>query len=140
MRETPGRIDIALAVPLREDKLFVARRGSGAHLEGFWEFPGGKIEAGENPAATARRELREETGLEAAALEPLVVVVHDYSDRPLRFHVFLARDPDGEVRIDGTREWAWLPLDEVERLELPPANRPMLRALRWRLSRGASPA
>ena len=139
-RETPGRIDVALAIPLRDGKLFVARRAESAHLGRFWEFPGGKIEAGEEPAETARRELLEETGLTATLLEPLVVVVHDYADRPLRFHVYLAREPTGEVRVDGGRESAWLTPAELAELELPPANRSMLRALRWRISDGTPPA
>lgn len=131
--ETPERIDVALAIPLRERRFLVARRQGGLHLAGYWEFPGGKIEAGEDPAAAARRELEEETGLSAASLEPLVVLVHDYAEKPLRFHVFLAREPRGELRIDEDRAWSWKTLDELRELRMPEANRQMLRALRWRL-------
>lgn len=131
-RETPERVDVALAVPLRDGRILVARRPAGKHLSGCWEFPGGKIEPAETPESAARRELLEETGLEDARLEPLVVVVHDYAERPLRFHVFLARDPRGDVRIDEDREWAWMSPQELQDLEMPPANRPILRALRWR--------
>jgi 8-oxo-dGTP diphosphatase len=131
--ETPGRIDIALTVACRGEFVLVARRPPGVHLAGAWEFPGGKIEADEEPAAAARRELEEETGLVASSLEPLVVVVHDYTDRPLRFHVFLAREPEGEVRLDEPREWAWKSREQLDDLEMPEANRAMLRALRWRL-------
>ena len=132
LRETPGRVDVALAVPLRDGRFLVARRQAGKHLSGYWEFPGGKIEAPESPESAARRELYEETGLQASRLEPLVVVVHDYADRPLRFHVFLARDPQGDVRIDEGREWAWMTSKDLREIEMPPANRPILRALRWR--------
>jgi 8-oxo-dGTP diphosphatase len=131
-RETPERVDVALAVPLRDGRYLVARRQAGKHLSGSWEFPGGRIEPAESPEVAAHRELAEETGLRDARLEPLVVVVHDYADRPLRFHVFLARDPQGEVRIDEDREWAWLSPQELQDLEMPPANRAILRALRWR--------
>jgi len=130
--ETPGRIDIALVVACRERRFLVARRRGEVHLAGYWEFPGGKIEPGEEPAEAARRELEEETGLLALSLEPLVVVVHDYVDRPLRFHVFLSREPQGEVRLAEEREWGWKTRDELERLDMPEANRQMLRALRWR--------
>ena len=130
--ETPGRIDIALVVACRERRFLVARRRGEVHLAGYWEFPGGKIEPGEEPAEAARRELEEETGLLALSLEPLVVVVHDYVYRPLRFHVFLSHEPQGEVRLDEDREWGWKTRDELERLDMPEANRQMLRALRWR--------
>ena len=138
-QETPGRIDIALAIPMRGDRLLVARRAEGAHLGGFWEFPGGKMEAGEDPAGAAARELAEETGLTATALEPLMVLVHDYTEMPLRFHVFLARDPDGDVIMDGAREFAWKTYSEARDLEMPPANKQMLSALRWRMG-AARPA
>jgi len=131
--ETPQRVDIALAIPVRQGRFLVARRTADRHLGGLWEFPGGRIETKEDPAAAARRELVEETGLRADDLEPLVVIVHDYTDRPLRLHVFLAREPAGEVRNDTPREWAWRGLADLERLEMPEANRQILRALKWRL-------
>ena len=129
--EIPGRIDVALAIPIRDGKLLVAQRRQGVHLAGYWEFPGGKIGYGEDPVGAAARELIEETGLRARELEPLILLVHDYADRPLRFHVFLAREPDGELSGDEPR-WVWKTLPELEELRMPEANRQMLRALRSR--------
>jgi 8-oxo-dGTP diphosphatase len=120
-------------VAVRGERILVARRREGQHLAGTWEFPGGRVEPGESPEDAARRELTEETGLVAGTLEPLVVVVHDYVERSLRLHVFLAREPRGELRIDVPREVAWRRLDEIDEEGMPEANRPMLRALRWRL-------
>jgi 8-oxo-dGTP diphosphatase len=124
------RVEVALALPLVDGRLLVARRAPGTHLAGSWEFPGGKIAEGEEPAAAARRELEEETGLVACELEPLVVVVHEYPDRTVRLHVFLVREPQGEVTTDA---WGWKTPDELRRLETPAANAEILRALRWRL-------
>jgi 8-oxo-dGTP diphosphatase len=132
-RETPGRVDVALAIPLRGGLVLVTRRQPGQHLAGCWEFPGGKIDRDEEPAQAARRELEEETGLRASTLEPLTLVVHDYVDQPLRLHVFLAREPAGRLRLAEAREWAWKRPEELGQLEMPVANRQMLRALRWRL-------
>jgi len=126
-------VDVALAVAVVDGRLLVARRAPGSHLEGEWEFPGGKIAPGEEPSAAACRELREETGLVAAETEPLVVVVHEYSDRSVRLHAFVVRDPAGKVTIDEPREWAWKRLDELSASEMPAANASILRALRWRL-------
>ena len=75
--------------------------------------------------------MTEETGLLAERLEPLTLVVHDYREMPLRFHVFLARQVVGEVGAD--QRWSWKSYDELSELEMPPANRQMLRALRWRI-------
>jgi len=130
-----GRVDIALAIPHRDERFLVARRAQGSHLAGDWEFPGGKIKSAEKPVDAARRELAEETGLIGTDLEPLVLVLHDYAEASLRFHVFVAHDPAGEVALDTQREHAWLSLEELLALEMPAANRPMLRALRRRASR-----
>ena len=118
---------------MRGGDVLVAKRVGDAHLGGAWEFPGGKIEDGEEPDAAALRELREETGLVADAAEPLLVFVHDYPDRRLRFHAYLVRDTVGEVRTDGDRPWAWVAPSTLDALAMPDANRAIVRALRWRL-------
>lgn len=128
-------VEVALAVVLREGAVLVARRTAGSHLEGLWEFPGGKIAEGEDSMAAALRELAEETGLRAQAAEALTVFHHSYPDRNVRLHVFLVRDAEGEVAVDGGREWGWVPVASLSELPMPEANRAILRALAWRHSR-----
>jgi len=130
---TRPTLDVALSVPLKGNRLLVARRPAGTHLEHHWEFPGGKCEPGEEPETAARRELVEETGLVADELEPLLVFVHEYPDRSVRLHVFVAREPAGRLRLDPEEPWVWKGLDEVRRLKMPAANEQILRALRWRV-------
>jgi 8-oxo-dGTP diphosphatase len=135
LTEAPGRIDVALAVAARSGKLLVRRRGARSHLAGRFEFPGGRIETGETPVDAARRELREESGLEARELEPLVIVVHDYPDRALRIHVYLAREPAGEPSAEpDAAAWEWKTLAELRELDMPDANREILEALGPRLA------
>jgi len=128
-RSSEATVEVALVVPLTGGRLLVARRPEGSHLAGCWEFPGGKIAEGEEPAAAARRELAEETGLVARDLEPLVVVTHEYPERSVRLHVYLARAVAGEAR----EPWCWKTPDEVHGLEMPAANGRILSALRWRM-------
>ncbi len=133
MSDGSRALEVALALPLRDGRLLVARRGPGSHLAGVWEFPGGKIAGDEAPPEAARRELREETGLVAAEVEPLLVFVHEYPEHSVRLHVFLAREPQGQVMLDGPRAWAWKTRAELAALEMPAANAQILRALSWRL-------
>ena len=132
-RRSLPTIDAAVAVVLRAGRVLVARREPGVHLGGLWEFPGGKIAEGEEPAAAALRELREETGLRGEAAEPLVVVAHDYPDRTVRLHAFLVRQAEGEVAVSGGREWAWIERGALDAGEMPEANVTILRALAWRV-------
>jgi len=118
---------------VRDGSILVAQRGGDQHLPGAWEFPGGKVANGEEPADAALRELREETGLHAAKATPLLVFVHDYPDRRLRFHAFVVADASGDVRIDGGRAFRWAAPSSLDELAMPEANRAILRALKWRL-------
>jgi 8-oxo-dGTP diphosphatase len=118
---------------VRDGRVLVARRSEQQHLAGAWEFPGGKIAAGEEPLDAALRELREETGLTAGDAEPLLVFVHDYPDRRLRFHAFVVTGAAGDVATDGDRAFAWVDPTSLDDLPMPEANRAILRALRWRL-------
>lgn len=126
-----ARLEIAVAVALRGVAVLLRPRAEAGSLAGAWEFPGGKIEPGEDPLAAARREMREETGLTGGSWEPLLVHEHDYPDRRVRLHAFLVRDPEGTPA--GAPLWAWVPVSRVRALPLPGANGPILDALDRRL-------
>ncbi len=127
--------EIAIVVALRKGRVLVARRTPDQVLGGYWEFPGGKIETGEAADRAAARELEEETGLRLDQPDQLELlgVFTDRTGPPLRFHLFLADEPQGEVKIDRPREWACKAFDDLRQLEMPPANQRMLALLRQRL-------
>jgi A/G-specific adenine glycosylase len=113
----------------RGGRWLVLRRPSTGLLGGLWEFPGGKLEPHERPAAAARRELREETGLTAGPLEPLGLFRHEYSHFRVALHLFRSRSARGKLRVRGRRH-RWAGWTELRRLPLPRATLRMLPSLR----------
>lgn len=120
-------VTVAIALLRREGRWFLQRRDlPAAHLPGFWEFPGGKVEAGETPEAALRRELMEELSWTPAALKELAAITHAYPDREVTLHPFVAEGP-GLPRT--ALAWGWFTANEAARLRVPEANMPLLELL-----------
>src|SRR6185295_10846758 len=93
-----------------------------------WEFPGGKIQEGETAAEAARREAREEMGIEARDLELVETIDHDYPDRRVRLHVFMG-EPVGDPATTDGAEWVWAMAEDLEELRIPAANRSLVQRM-----------
>ena len=125
---------IAAAVILRAGRVLVQTRTEGPWA-GWWEFPGGKIEAGEDAAAAAVRECREELDLAARAVETLHEVEWAYP--AVRVHVSFVRcEADGEPRALEGQDVAWAGPTELDALHFLSANAEILALLRERLRAG----
>jgi len=110
-------------------RVLLAQRPPGKHLAGLWEFPGGKLEAGEAPADGLVRELQEELGVEATVAEPLIRVPWRYGERSLLLDARIVRQWRGEpASLDG-QALQWCEPASVELSLLAPADRHILRAL-----------
>lgn len=121
-------IDVVLALIPRGGRWFLQRRDpASAVLPGRWEFPGGKVAAGESLEAALRRELREEVGWEPAISVALPAHRHAYADRDVVLHPFRCEGP-GWPRTD--LAWGWFTTEDLSRLPLPEANGPLLALLR----------
>ena len=117
-------------------EVLVARRAAYRHQGGRWEFPGGKVDAGETIRAALARELREELGIEVLAAEPLVAVRHAYAEQTVLLDVWLVTHWQGEAHGREQQPLRWLTADALEPREFPAANAAIIDALRIRLRNG----
>ena len=93
---------VAAALYDREGCVLIAERPPGKHLAGRWEFPGGKIDAGETEEEALRRELAEELGIAVRRARPLVRLAHDYDDRRIDIALWVVEEFSGEpTGLDG---------------------------------------
>jgi mutator protein MutT len=119
---------VAAAVVERENCFLLTRRQPGVHLEGYWEFPGGKCKAGETHTACLVREIREELGVEAIVGHEMLVTTHAYPDRRVELH-FLHCDIGGTPMPQLRQEMRWVPREELATLEFPPADAELIQVL-----------
>jgi mutator protein MutT len=121
-------IVVTAAVIEHDGRLLVTRRPKGVHLEGYWEFPGGKCDAGESLAACLARELREELDVEARVGEEVFTTAHAYADRRVELHFFRC-ELHGQPRPLLGQEMRWVPRHELATLEFPPADDELIHRL-----------
>jgi len=126
----PGRtrIVVTAAVIERDGAYLVTRRPEGVHLEGCWEFPGGKCQPGESLHDCMRREIDEELGCGLTIGREIFTVAHDYEDRSVELH-FLSCDLEGPPRAMLGQEMRWVPANELPGLEFPPADAELIELL-----------
>ena len=122
------RLVVTAAVIERDDAFLVTRRVKGTHLEGYWEFPGGKCDAGESHRACLERELREELGVGSRVGAEIFSIAHAYPERIVELH-FFACDLDGEPRPLIGQEMRWAGRAELGSLQFPPADAELLERL-----------
>jgi mutator protein MutT len=120
---------IAIALVHRDERWLVTKRQRGAHLGGLWEFPGGHQMPHETACDAALRELREECAVQAVPERVLTVVTHEYEDRTVHITPVICQWQAGEPQPVGSDECRWVPADELEVLDMPPANRVVVRGL-----------
>lgn len=126
----PKSITVVAAV-IRDEggKILLARRPRDRHMGGLWEFPGGKIDAGEAPEEALRRELIEELGVSVGNFRPITFAVHQESGLRILLLFYSAEITSGAVTAREGQEIAWVAPERLTTFEMPPADADLIDRL-----------
>jgi mutator protein MutT len=119
---------VVAAVVEDADRFLVTRRQAGVHLEGLWEFPGGKVAAGESHEEALRREMREELDTNVEVGSIVSTVTHSYPDRRVTLYFYHCRLAGSPRPLLG-QEMRWVPRAELTGLGFPPADEELIALL-----------
>jgi 8-oxo-dGTP diphosphatase len=122
---------VACALVDTDGRILIAQRPLGKPMAGLWEFPGGKVEAGERPEQTLIRELEEELSIvvNEACLAPLTFASHSYPDFHLLMPLYFCRRWDGTVTALEGQRLAWVRPNRLRDYPMPPADEPLVSHL-----------
>jgi 8-oxo-dGTP diphosphatase len=120
---------VTAGVVFRDGCILVARRKTGSHLEGLWEFPGGKLKPNEAPEESLIREFREELGVEIRVGRILDVVFHRYPEKSVLLLFYACELVEGEPRPLDVMELAWVKRADLPGLDWVPADVAFIRKL-----------
>ncbi len=122
----------AVALIDADGRVLLAQRPEGKSLAGLWEFPGGKVEAGETPEVALIRELKEELGIDtwSSCLAPLTFASHSYPDFHLLMPLFACRRWHGIAQGREGQRLAWVKPTALREYPMPPADLPLIPILR----------
>jgi 8-oxo-dGTP diphosphatase len=114
-----------------DGRVLIAQRPPGKSMAGLWEFPGGKVEAGERPEESLIRELKEELGIDVKeeCLAPLTFASHLYPDFHLLMPLYVCRRWEGFVAAQEGQQLKWVRPTELRDYPMPPADEPLISHL-----------
>jgi 8-oxo-dGTP diphosphatase len=121
----------ACALVDADGRVLIAQRPEGKSMAGLWEFPGGKVEAGEDPERSLIRELQEELGIvvKQECLAPLTFASHAYPDFHLLMPLYVCRRWEGFVEAREKQKLKWVRPNELRNYPMPPADEPLISHL-----------
>jgi 8-oxo-dGTP diphosphatase len=126
----PAILVVAAALYDRTGQVLIAQRPAGKPLAGRWEFPGGKVAAGESEHGALVRELREELGIEVTASRPFMRLTHAYADRDVELSLWVIERFTGTPRSLDRQQLKWVAPRHLAQQDLLEADRPFVEALR----------
>lgn len=121
--------EVTAAIIVHDNRVLIARRGPGQKLAGKWEFPGGKIEAGETPEACLVREIKEELGVEIEIDGFFGESIYRYEKGEIRLLGYKAKLMSGDIRVTVHSQIRWIGQDELGDYDYAPADLPFVEKL-----------
>ena len=122
-------LQVVAAVLFRGEKFFIGRRPETKRLGGLWEFPGGKVEAGETEKAAQVRECREELGVEVRVGKRFMRLRHAYPDGEVSLTLYFASVEEGEIKLKEHTDGRFISAKEIGAYAFCPADLPALQKL-----------
>ena len=122
-------VDVVAAVIHRNGRILITQRLDNVHLAGLWEFPGGKVEAGEDFEVALQREISEELGVKIRIDNEFFTIEHDYVTQSVRLHFFRCAIVEGEPAPLAVADLRWVRPNELSRFEFPPADSELIATL-----------
>lgn len=125
-------IEVVAGVITKENKIFCAQRSNNGELAKKWEFPGGKVEAGETLEQSLKRELEEELKIKVKVRQFIKTVNHEYNTFNLTLHAFYCELIEGEIVLTEHLDSKWLNKEELSLLDWAAADIPIVEYLKER--------
>ena len=124
------RVNVVAAIIRQAGQILITRRFDNVHLPGIWEFPGGKVEAGETLEVALQREILEELGIKIRVDEEFFRIDHDYPTKSIRLHFFNCAILEGEPQPLDVADLRWVAPEQLDDFQFPPADAELIAKLR----------
>jgi 8-oxo-dGTP diphosphatase/A/G-specific adenine glycosylase len=123
-------IEVVAAIIRKQDEILITQRLDHVHLARLWEFPGGKVEAGESLQVALQREIREELGIKIRVDDEFFTTDYDYPGKSVRLHFFNCVVVEGEAEPFNVAALRWIKPVEIDQYQFPPADIDLIKKLR----------
>jgi len=124
------RIDVVAAIIRKDGEILITQRLDNVHLARFWEFPGGKVEAGESFEVALQREIQEELGIKIRVKDEFLTLDHDYPAKSVRLHFFNCTVLQGDPKAIDVADLRWVTPHDIGNYQFPPADAELISKLR----------
>ena len=113
-----------------QGQILITKRKEGKHLAGYWEFPGGKIEAHESPEQCLKREIHEELKIDIKVNDHITDSIHNYNGKIICLKGYKAQFLSGDIQLTDHDAYQWITIHEFNKFTFAPADLPIIKAIK----------